>query len=100
MLQSWYLYLITARWFGMRIDILNAIFLTVVVFVSVPLAMSKPRACHSWNMICTPLVSGLNPALVGLSLTYIISLAGLLQYAVRQSTEVESIVSLNFMCYQ
>ena len=38
--------------------------------------------------------AALNPALVSLSLTYIISLAGMLQYVVRQSAEVESIVSV------
>ena len=44
----------------------------------------------------TLLPSGLNPALVGLSVTYMISLAGLLQFAVGQSAEIESIVSF---CY-
>ena len=48
------------------------------------------------KVLLTLLPSGLNPALVGLSLTYLISLAGLLQYAVRQSAEVESIVSLQY----
>ena len=50
-------------------------------------------------VIIAPLISGLNTALVGLSLTYIISLAGMLQYVVRQSAEVESIVSLTFCSY-
>ena len=36
---------------------------------------------------------GLNPALVGLVLTYVISLADLLQYSIRVSTEVENHVS-------
>ena len=36
----------------------------------------------------------LDPALLGLGLTYTISLAGMFQYCVRQSTEVENIVSL------
>ena len=35
----------------------------------------------------------LNAALVGLALTYISSLIGILQYTVRQSAEVENIVS-------
>ena len=41
----------------------------------------------------------LDPALVGLSLTYITSLIGMFQYAVRQSAEVENIVSVNYMSY-
>ena len=37
--------------------------------------------------------SGLDAALVGLALTYITSLVGMLQYAVKQSAEVENVVS-------
>ena len=80
---------------------LNAVFLTVVVFVSLPLKTSKHEimileyVINVYIYTGTPLVSGLNPALVGLSLTYIISLAGMLQYVVRQSAEVESIVSFH-----
>ena len=36
----------------------------------------------------------LDPALLGLGLTYTINLTGMFQYCVRQSTEVENIVSL------
>lgn len=35
-----------------------------------------------------------DPALIGLALTYTISLTGMFQYTVRQSAEVENIVSL------
>ena len=45
-------------------------------------------------MICLYNIPELDPALVGLSLTYITSLIGNLQYAVRQSAEVENIVSV------
>ena len=38
-------------------------------------------------------ITDLNPALVGLVLTYVVSLMDLLQYSVRQSTEVENNVS-------
>ena len=34
-----------------------------------------------------------DPALVSLALTYVISLGGMLQFCVRQSAEVESLVS-------
>ena len=36
--QGWYLYIITTRWFGMRIDIISVILLTAVVFASIPLS--------------------------------------------------------------
>ena len=38
-------------------------------------------------------ITGLNAGLVGLSLTYTISLAGIVQFCVRQSAEVENNVS-------
>ena len=41
--------------------------------------------------------AGLDAALVGLALTYITSLIGMLQYVVRQSAEVENVVS-TFNC--
>ena len=37
--------------------------------------------------------TGVDAALVGLALTYITSLIGMLQYVVRQSAEVENVVS-------
>ena len=73
--QGWYLYLVTTRWFGMRIDFVSGVFLATVAFSSVPLAGS------------------LNAGLVGLGLTYTVSLAGMFQYCVRLSAEVENVVS-------
>ena len=35
----------------------------------------------------------MDPALLGLALTYAVTLSGLLQYTVRQSAEVENLVS-------
>jgi len=39
--KAWYLYLATNRWFGMRIDLICAVFLAFVVFSAVPLADSE-----------------------------------------------------------
>ncbi len=36
--------------------------------------------------------AGLNPELVGLTLVYVVSLAGQFQYCIRQSAEMENIV--------
>lgn len=47
----------------------------------------------SHQLVIGQSTSGLNPALVGLVLTYVISLADLLQYGIRVSTEVENNVS-------
>ncbi|XP_064381882.1 ATP-binding cassette sub-family C member 4-like isoform X1 [Halichondria panicea] len=72
--EGWYAYLVTARWFAMRIDLLSAGFLAFVVFTSIPLA------------------SELSAELVGLSLVYAVSLSGQLQYCIRQSAEMENIM--------
>ena len=39
--QAAYLYLVTNRWFGIRIDLLSAVLLACVAYASVPLASSK-----------------------------------------------------------
>ena len=78
--QGWYLYLVSTRWFGMRIDFVSSIFLATVAFSSVPLA------------------GDLNAGLVGLGLTYAVSLAGMFQYCVRLSAEVENVVSILCTC--
>ena len=44
-------------------------------------------------MIFIIICSALNAGLVGLSLAYAVSLNGAFQYCIRQSTEVESLVS-------
>ena len=45
---------------------------------------------HDW----TDSVAGLDAGIIGLGLAYTIALAGILQYCVRQSAEVENIVSI------
>lgn len=42
--------------------------------------------------LSVPLASTLNAGLVGLGLTYTVSLAGMFQYCVRLSAEVENVV--------
>uniref|UniRef100_A0A1X7UA79 Uncharacterized protein n=1 Tax=Amphimedon queenslandica TaxID=400682 RepID=A0A1X7UA79_AMPQE len=70
--QASYLYIVTNRWFGMRLDVLSTLFITFVAFGSVPLS------------------STLDAGLVGLALTYSISLNGAFQGCIRSGTEVES----------
>ena len=45
-----------------------------------------------FNVIFCALCLVLDPALVGLSLVYVVSLNGMLQYAVRLSADVENLV--------
>ncbi|XP_019860364.1 PREDICTED: multidrug resistance-associated protein 4-like [Amphimedon queenslandica] len=72
--QAAYLYAVTERWFGMRIDSITSIFITIVALASIPVA------------------STLNAGLIGLSLTYAVTLMGAFQYCIRQSAEVESLM--------
>ena len=56
LVQGWYLYIITTRWFGMRIDIISVTLLTAVVFASIPL--STGTHCHTLCVdmnLCFPL---------------------------------------------
>ena len=39
--KGWHIYIATNRWFGMRIDLISAIFLAFVVFSAIPLADSE-----------------------------------------------------------
>ena len=45
-----------------------------------------------FNVITCALCVVLDPALVGLSLVYVVSLNGMLQYAVRLSADVDNLV--------
>ncbi|XP_076435453.1 ATP-binding cassette sub-family C member 4-like isoform X2 [Babylonia areolata] len=70
--EAWFLFLATSRWLAVRLDWLCAIFVTAVTFLSV-------------------LMSGsMDAGLVGLSITYSMTLMGMFQWGVRQSAEVEN----------
>ncbi|KAI9354057.1 hypothetical protein DFJ73DRAFT_827739 [Zopfochytrium polystomum] len=70
-------FLSSARWLGLRLDLLSAFFLTVVAFATVAIRYSS---------------LGLSSGIVGLLLSYALQLMGLLQWAVRQSAEVENLM--------
>ncbi|XP_022093427.1 multidrug resistance-associated protein 4-like [Acanthaster planci] len=72
--RAWFLFLATSRWFAVQLDILNTLFICGVCFTSIMAAG----------------LLDLNSGIVGLSLTYAISLMGLFQWAVRQSAELEN----------
>ncbi|XP_065902912.1 ATP-binding cassette sub-family C member 4-like isoform X2 [Dysidea avara] len=72
--KAWYTKLSAAQWFGIRLDMIGVVFVTLVMFCSIPLADS------------------LDPALVGLSMAYAVDLTGLVQYTIRISAEVEDLL--------
>ena len=77
---------------------LSALFLGAVGFGSIPLAsgtyvMSNGEQQFGGVFIIAYFFSELDPGVVGLALAYTISLAGMFQFCVRQSAEVENLVS-------
>ncbi|KAI8847273.1 P-loop containing nucleoside triphosphate hydrolase protein [Chytridium lagenaria] len=74
--RIYFCFLSAARWLGFRLDVLAAFFLIVVAFLAVGIRGT----------------GALNPGVVGLLLSYGLQLMGLLQWAVRQSAEVENLM--------
>ncbi|XP_033954626.1 ATP-binding cassette sub-family C member 4-like [Pseudochaenichthys georgianus] len=72
---AWFLFLTTSRWFAVRLDGICAIFVTTVTFA------------------CLLLREQLDAGSVGLALTYSVTLMGMFQWGVRQSAEVENMMT-------
>ncbi|CAN9498397.1 unnamed protein product [Ophioblennius macclurei] len=73
--EAWFLFLMTSRWFALRLDSICSIFITFTAFG------------------CILLRNGLEAGEVGLVLTYAVTLVGNFQWTVRQSAEVENMMT-------
>uniref|UniRef100_A0A1A7XAW0 Multidrug resistance-associated protein 4 n=2 Tax=Nothobranchiidae TaxID=405002 RepID=A0A1A7XAW0_9TELE len=73
--EAWFLFLTTSRWFAFRLDIMCSIFVTITVFG------------------CVLLRDQLDAGSVGLALSYAVTLMGMFQWGVRQSAEVENMMT-------
>uniref|UniRef100_A0AAY4E1J1 Multidrug resistance-associated protein 4 n=1 Tax=Denticeps clupeoides TaxID=299321 RepID=A0AAY4E1J1_9TELE len=73
--EACFLFLTTSRWFAVRLDGICAIFVTITAFG------------------CLLLKDTLEAGAVGLALSYAITLMGMFQWGVRQSTEVENMMT-------
>ncbi|CAL8406691.1 unnamed protein product, partial [Arctogadus glacialis] len=73
--ETWYLLLCTTRWFAMRLDLLCAVFVIILTFA------------------CMLIRDELGAGDVGLALSYAISILGMFQWGVRQSAEVENLMT-------
>ena len=93
--KAWYMKIVTSRWLGMRIDLIGSSFLTIITLSSIPLADSK-YIHYNMYMHCMhfSLILDLDPALVGLSMTYAVTLIGMFQHCIRTSAEVENLVRI------
>ncbi|CAK6978679.1 ATP-binding cassette sub-family C member 4-like isoform X1 [Scomber scombrus] len=72
---AWFLFLTTSRWFAVRLDGICAIFVTITTFG------------------CLLLRDQMEAGSVGLALTYSVTLMGMFQWGVRQSAEVENMMT-------
>uniref|UniRef100_UPI0037E8F146 ATP-binding cassette sub-family C member 4-like n=1 Tax=Semicossyphus pulcher TaxID=241346 RepID=UPI0037E8F146 len=73
--EAWFLFLMTSRWFALRLDSICSIFITLASFG------------------CIFLRDGLDAGEVGLVLTYAVTLVGNFQWTMRQSAEVENMMT-------
>ncbi|XP_055020449.1 ATP-binding cassette sub-family C member 4-like [Boleophthalmus pectinirostris] len=73
--STWFLFLMTSRWFALRLDGICSVFITLTAFG------------------CILLRNGLHAGEVGLVLTYAVTLVGNFQWTVRQSAEVENMMT-------
>ncbi|XP_063733833.1 ATP-binding cassette sub-family C member 4-like isoform X2 [Eleginops maclovinus] len=73
--EAWFLFLMTSRWFALQLDSICSVFVAFVAFG------------------CILLRDGLNAGEVGLVLTYAVTLVGNFQWTVRQSAEVENMMT-------
>ena len=82
--------LLIRRWFQIRVDLLTVFYISVTQFTSIPLAESEKDLL---NTFINTLYLGLNPALVALSLAYVVVLTYMFAYTLVLSTEIENLVS-------
>uniref|UniRef100_A0A673C8C9 Multidrug resistance-associated protein 4 n=1 Tax=Sphaeramia orbicularis TaxID=375764 RepID=A0A673C8C9_9TELE len=73
--EAWFLFLATSRWFAVRLDGICSVFVTITAFG------------------CIYLRDGLDPGAVGLALSYAVTLTGMFQWGVRQSAEIENMMT-------
>ncbi|XP_054479604.1 ATP-binding cassette sub-family C member 4-like [Anoplopoma fimbria] len=73
--EAWFLFLMTSRWFALHLDSICSLLITFSTFG------------------CILLRDGLKAGEVGLVLTYVVTLVGNFQWTVRQSAEVENMMT-------
>ncbi|XP_066522703.1 multidrug resistance-associated protein 4 isoform X2 [Hoplias malabaricus] len=73
--EAWFLFLTTSRWFAVRLDGMCSVFVTITAFG------------------CLLLRHNLDAGAVGLALSYAVTLMGMFQWGVRQSAEVENMMT-------
>ena len=75
----WFLFIAASRWLGVLVDFIMALFQTIVLVVGVLFSLYD--------------VANLSPSDIGFMLSYTFAMLGMTQYMVRQSCEVDNLVS-------
>lgn len=104
-LEAWFLFLMTSRWFALRLDSICSVFIMFASFGCIIFrdGLDAVFCFHPSllrNLVCSGLAkhpgclcsSGLDAGEVGLVLTYAVTLVGNFQWTMRQSAEVENMV--------
>ncbi|XP_049584650.1 ATP-binding cassette sub-family C member 4 isoform X3 [Syngnathus scovelli] len=73
--EAWFLFLTTSRWLAVRLDGICSIFISVTTF-----------GCIYFN-------DDMDPGKIGLALSYAVTLIGMFQWGVRQSAEIENMMT-------
>ncbi|XP_016373988.1 ATP-binding cassette sub-family C member 4 [Sinocyclocheilus rhinocerous] len=73
--EAWFLFLTTSRWFAVRLDGMCSVFVTITAFG------------------CLLFKDSMKAGDVGLALSYAVTLMGMFQWGVRQSAEVENMMT-------
>ncbi|XP_019738048.1 multidrug resistance-associated protein 4-like isoform X5 [Hippocampus comes] len=73
--EAWFLFLTTSRWLAVRLDGICSIFITFTAFG------------------CLYFGDDMDPGAVGLALSYAVTLTGMFQWGVRQSAEIENMMT-------
>ncbi|XP_056895808.1 ATP-binding cassette sub-family C member 4-like isoform X2 [Takifugu flavidus] len=73
--EAWFLFLTTSRWLAVRVDGICSVFVTTTAFA------------------CLYFRDELEPGSVGLALSYAMTLTGMFQWGVRQSAEIENMMT-------
>ncbi|KAM9804854.1 LOW QUALITY PROTEIN: ATP-binding cassette sub-family C member 4-like [Neosynchiropus ocellatus] len=73
--EAWFLFLTTSRWLAVRLDGICSVFVAITAFG------------------CITLRDGLDAGGVGLALSYALTLTGMFQWSVRQSAEIENMMT-------
>nr|XP_057938958.1 ATP-binding cassette sub-family C member 4-like isoform X2 [Doryrhamphus excisus] len=73
--EAWFLFLTTSRWLAVRLDGICSIFVAITAFG------------------CLYFRDEMDPGAVGLALSYAVTLTGMFQWGVRQSAEIENMMT-------